>query len=122
MDVLNQNALPAGKYTGRKENKVNKKESEINVQFFENLKWYCKNKGIRIGDLEQSIDVSKGYLSRLYGKSTLSVGKAYQIAQMFGVSLDDMLTKSIWKEEKERELREKIHALEEDMERLKSCK
>jgi len=99
---------------------MNKNELDINLQFHENLKWYCKNKGIKIGDLEESIGVSKGYLSRLMGKKAISVGKAYQIAQVFGVSLDEMLSKSIWREEKERELFKKIRELEEEVKKLRT--
>lgn len=99
---------------------MNEKENEINIQFHENLKWYCKNKGIKIGEIEESIGVSRGYISRLQGKKTISVGKAYLIAKIFGVSLDDMLSKSLWREEKERELLEQIRALEEEVKKLRT--
>ena len=99
---------------------MNQKECDINIQFHENLKWYCKNKGIRIGDIEETIGVSRGYISRLQGKNAISVGKAYLIAQIFCVSLDDMLSKSLWREEKERELWEQIRKLEEEVKKLRT--
>ena len=84
-------------------------------RFFRNLRIVCKNKGIQIGELETIVGVSIGYISRMEknGKS-ISLRNAYSLANIVGVTLDDLLRKDMFKEMRIKELEEELKKLKED--------
>ncbi len=63
-----------------------------NEKVIENIFTLANNKGIRKGELEEKIGLSKGYLSRLKGKNELpSTEKMQRIAGILDVSLERLL-------------------------------
>lgn len=63
-----------------------------NEKIIENIFTLANNKGIRKGELEEKIGLSKGYLSRLKGKNELpSTEKMQRISEILGVSLERLL-------------------------------
>lgn len=65
-----------------------------NKIFFSNLETLKKRKGVKNSDIERSIGVSLGYLSRLKGEdkdSIPSVQIISRIAEYFGISIDMLL-------------------------------
>lgn len=83
-------------------------------RFFSNIKYLCKEKEISIGDLEESVGVSKGYLSRMKKDcKSISLCNAYLLAQSIGVSLDDLLKQDMCR-------KSRIKELEEELARLKA--
>lgn len=82
--------------------------------FYENVKWLCKMNGIQVGQLEKEIGVSAGYISRTAGKNKdIGLFKAYKIASIFGVTLDDLSKKNLFKQQRIKELEEAIRFLQE---------
>lgn len=65
------------------------------VQFGELIKLECKKRHIKIGDLLESCDLNKGFLSDLSRKNkTTSVDNALKIAEYLEVSVDYLLGKT----------------------------
>lgn len=63
-----------------------------NAQFSELIKLECKRKNIKIGDLLESCNLNKGFLSDLSRKNkTPSVDNALKIAEYLEVSVDYLL-------------------------------
>ena len=84
-------------------------------RFFRNIRFVCKNKGIQIGELETIVGVSLGYISRMEknGKS-ISLRNAYSLANIVGVTIDDLLRKDFFKEMRIKELEEELKKLKAD--------
>ena len=83
------------------------------TNFYNNVKYICKSKGMQIGDLEKKVGISPGYLSRLCSESKeLSVFKAYKIATILEWDLMDLLETEVWKEYRTNELKEELAKLE----------
>ena len=57
----------------------------------ERIKNLCKDNGISLNKLEETLGFGKGYLSKL-NSSTPNVAKIKQIADYFGVSVDWIMT------------------------------
>ena len=86
------------------------------VNFVNNVKLFAKEKEIKIGDIEDSLGVSKGYLSRVAsGGGTLSLLGAIEIADYLHMKLEELVFTNY--ERRIRELR--ILELEEERARLK---
>lgn len=65
--------------------------NEISLIIYQNVKRLAKEKDIRIGELENKIQVSLGYLSRVQKNNyEISVEKVFQIAEIFEISLDEL--------------------------------
>lgn len=83
------------------------------LNFYNNVKFISKDKGIPIGELEKKVNVSPGYLSRMCSESKeLSVFKAYRIAQILEWNLMDLLETEVWKEFRIKELKKELAELE----------
>lgn len=62
-----------------------------------NIYAISKSKGIKIGDLEESVELSKGYFARLKreGESFPAVDKLYSISKKLNVSMDDLMCEEL---------------------------
>jgi transcriptional regulator with XRE-family HTH domain len=67
-----------------------------------NIRYLCKKRGIHLGEFEKTLGLSKGYFSRI-GKTRddLPVTLVSQVAQSFGVQLDDLVYRDLEKEDGE---------------------
>lgn len=74
----------------------------------ENIRYIAKHKKIKIGDIEEAINVSKGYFSR---KTKISAERLYQVSKILDVSMEDLI------EDKYRQqiIEEKIKDLQEEL-------
>lgn len=69
-----------------------------NVQMIVNLNFLLKKYGLRIGELEQVIGVSPGYISRTAKENSqkkLSIDVVWKLAKLFGLSLEEMVESRI---------------------------
>lgn len=57
----------------------------------ERIKELCKNNGISMNKLEDTLGFGKGYISKL-GESTPNASKIKKIADYFGVTVDYLMT------------------------------
>lgn len=75
----------------------------------ENIRYVAKYKKIKIGDIENAINVSKGYFSRKTNK--ISAERLYQVSKILNVSMEDLI------EDKYRQqiIEEKIKDLQEEL-------
>jgi len=80
-----------------------------------NTRFLCSYKGIKLGEIEQEIGVSCGYLSRLKGKKQLSVDKAYKIANLLDVGIDELSSLDLAKKRRIMELKEELASLEKEV-------
>lgn len=55
-----------------------------------NVKWLCKCRGMQMRDVEKEIGVSTGYLSR---SKNLGIDKVMKIAEIFGLTIDELMKK-----------------------------
>ena len=62
---------------------------DINKQLYMNVKALCKANGMKIAYVENEICVTPGYLSRAKG---ISLNALLKIANIFEVSVDELLT------------------------------
>lgn len=63
--------------------------------FINNIQWLMKRTDTKAGDLEKAIEVSQGYLSKLFksdSKQMPSIEVVTNIANQFKVTLDDLVT------------------------------
>ena len=72
-------------------------------QVIDNLMKLIQNSGMKVGDVERSLGVSAGYLSRLSKKeneSALSAEFIWRISQLFNVSIDTLVRENLDVEDK----------------------
>lgn len=87
--------------------------NDIVTNFYNNVKFLCKEKALSLADIEREIRVSPGYLSRVVGgRKDLGVVKAYHIAEVLDTPLTDLLETELWKKYRIRELKAELEALE----------
>ena len=87
--------------------------NDIVVNFYTNVKFLCKEKGLQLNEIETKIGVSAGYLSRVVGgRKDLGIIKAYHIAELLETPLTDLLEKALWKKYRIKELKAELEALE----------
>lgn len=103
-------------------NKVDRKK------LLNNIKYYGKLKGLKIGEIEQAVGKRLGIFSRWSNKQieTISLDVVYNVSLLLGVKIDDLINLNLDKElklqeltelQKEREIVEKkITALEKEIE------
>ena len=65
--------------------------NETSEKIYRNVKALCKEKGIKLGDVEQKIGLSVGYLSRRNKK--ISVECLIDLADVFDLKMDDLIVK-----------------------------
>ena len=69
-----------------------------NTLLFSNLNYLLREHNIRVGELEQILGISSGYISRTAKQGSakkLSIDVVWKIAALFKVSLEDLLGKSL---------------------------
>lgn len=64
-----------------------------------NVRYLAKKSNMKIGDIEESINLCRGYFSRKdKDDSAIPIDRIYLIAQIFNVSMDDMCSNIAFKE------------------------
>ena len=79
-------------------------------RFYKNIKYLAKRYGVKMGDIEDRIGVSRGYISRT---KDISVFKANKIARELDIELTDLLEKDLCNEIEAQEIKEEIERLQE---------
>lgn len=88
----------------------------ISVRFYENVKFIARNKGINLKEIERTIGVTQGYMSRAKKNNIdISISKAYTAAKMLGYTLDDLIEKDYAKEFRRAEIKKEIARLEAEL-------
>ena len=73
----------------------------MNYRIVENIRYLCKVNSIQISCVEKQIGVSAGYFSRLSKSiANMSVEKLYKVSKIFNISMNDIIEKSLYKEDK----------------------
>ena len=63
----------------------------LNESICANVRYLAKKNNMKIGDIEESINLCRGYFSRKNkDDSSMPIDKIYLVAQIFQVSMDDM--------------------------------
>lgn len=76
--------------------------NKISLIIYENAKRLVKEKGISMSSIEDTLQVSRGYFSRRkQNGSTMSVDNAFDIAEILGVTLDELCKTPHWIKEDE---------------------
>ena len=83
-------------------------------RFSANARYLCKQKGMNIGELEEQVGVSKGYLSRLSSsEKAISLVNLYKTAQILGTTIDELLSEDMMIKHRIQELEEELNLLKE---------
>lgn len=87
----------------------------MNYKIVENIRYLCKVNSIRISCVEKQIGVSAGYFSRL-SKSivNMSVDKLYKVSKIFNVSMNDIVERPLYKEDRIKQLKLELEKLEKE--------
>ena len=81
-------------------------DKEMTQKICRNVKYLCLIHGVKIGDVEEEIGVSKGYFSRTHkDASDFSFCKAYKLAQFFVIPIDNLINFDFCREYHEQELK-----------------
>ena len=63
---------------------------------YENIEGLSKKYGMKMRDLEESLDISVGYISRCKnGRKSISLDTVCKLARIFNVSVDDLISKRL---------------------------
>lgn len=94
-------------------------EIELNKKIIQNIRALLRMKNIKIGQLEKTIGVSVGYVSRLEnGEKRMGFNTIYKAAQTLGVTVDELITGEFRKEilrEHANKLREELNRIEQEL-------
>ena len=69
-----------------------------NSTLIANIGHYCKQTGLRIGNIERFLGLSAGYISRTAkesGKKRMSIDVVWRLSKLFRVSLDDLIRRDL---------------------------
>lgn len=78
-----------------------------------NAQYFCKKQGIRIQDFEDEIGYRRGHLATMFRRETpIGLDTAVKIAEKFNISLSEMVSSDIQRQER-------ILALERELANLK---
>ena len=97
---------------------MNSADKKTGKTIYENVKYICLQKGIRISDVEKGIGSSPGYLSRTAAHS-MPCGKLISIGNLLDISLDELTDENYIHEHRKNEITARIESLKEEMESLK---
>ena len=85
---------------------------ELLARFSTNTRYLCKQKGKNIGELEEKLGVSRGYLSRVTNsKKAIKLSSIYMTAKILEVSIDDLFNEDLMITNRIRELEEELNKL-----------
>ena len=65
-----------------------------------NIRHICKERGLKIGEIEEAAEVSKGYLARCgTGRHMMTIDRAKVFAELLDVDIEELMSeyKSGWK-------------------------
>ncbi len=88
-----------------------KTSRELMKIFSWNARLCCKQKGMRIGDLERQVGVSPGYLSRIEYSRRVSLANICRTAEILGVTIDDLLSENMMIDMRIEELKKELKML-----------
>lgn len=95
----------------------------MKTYFYDNVWYFLKQRKQTMAWLENTIDVSPGYISRFKnGKKTLSARILYETARIFEVTMEDMLWKDFSTENQEEDLVAEIEFKKKLLEELRANK
>ena len=78
----------------------------------ENLRYIAKEKGIKIGHIEDELGVSRGYFTR--AGTNISAVRLYQASKILNVTVEDLFERDLRREI----IKDKIAALEKELSEL----
>jgi len=85
------------------------KPMDISTQLYNNVKKIAKLHGRKLGDLETSIGLTKGYFWRCRkNHNSPRLEPIYTLAGMLGVSIEDLITDAYRKQQEEEQARKRI--------------
>lgn len=87
------------------------------VRLHNNIQYLIKIQHLKVGEVENAIEVSTGYLSRMKNKD-IPVSKVISLADYFGVSLDDL----VYGTYDETYIEDQIKALQKQLDDIRSKK
>lgn len=83
-----------------------------------NIMMLVKNTdGIRVQDVERKCGVSQGYFSRVNNRGTersIPIGIIVTVSDIFNVSIDDLVNKNLFYEQRMKELQEEMDRLRKE--------
>lgn len=98
----------------RKQRKVSRMKNNDIVNLYRNIKYLIIAYNIRVGDLEDTIGVSRGYFSRSMGVD-FPISKVIKIADFFEITLDELVRgdfRKAWLTGEIKRLQKELDALE----------
>ena len=85
------------------------KPTYISTQLYNNVKKIAKLQRRKLGDLETSIGLTKGYFWRCSkNHNSPRLDPIYSLAGMLGVSIEDLITDAYRKQQEEEQARQRI--------------
>lgn len=94
-------------------------DRNINELIYANIQLLCKFHIISIADLEKELSITSGYIEKTKdGTKKLNIEQCYKIAQYFKVTLDELVSNEIQRQQKLAqiaELREQLEKLESEV-------
>lgn len=86
----------------------------ISERIAANARFLCRYQKKSIGDMEATVGVSTGYLSRVKGKAMLPVDVGYALAEYLGVSMDNLVSPALAKQTRIAELEAELAELRKE--------
>ena len=85
--------------------------------FYTNVKELCRRKHIKMSEIEKKLDVSAGYLSRLYkaNNESLTLANAYKIAEILDVDLMSLMRGYVSTPKRIEKVNEEIESLQKEL-------
>lgn len=82
------------------------------MKVYENIKFLCKQEGIKVGDLEKECDRQRGYFSRHKdAPEEIPLGVLLKASEILGVELTWLMYTPMEENYRRRELREQLERL-----------
>ena len=92
------------------------RRTETGKTLYQNIRFFCKVNSVRISEVEAAVGVSQGYFSRCC--DNVPARTIYLLAEMFDVSMEELLVKDIAKDARLLEVENEIAALMAEREEL----
>lgn len=92
-----------------------------NERIYKNIKFVCKSKRIKFGELEKEAGISRGYFVRLCkqgDKKGIGINKLVKICEILNVKLDDLVYGNKWRMMAIEETKEQIEKLQQKLKQL----
>lgn len=80
-----------------------------------NAQYFCKKQKIRIQDFEDELGFRRGYLATMFRRETpIDLDRAVKIAEKFNISLSEMVSSDIQKQERILQLERELASLKKE--------